>query len=323
MTKSFYMRDNKSAGLPFANALIHAGYERIENDTPESGLPHDLPGMRKADFFLLDHDWSYRKSTQWDASIKERPTFIYPHTPYSWFLWDGILPTQRVCCNFVVSEGAKEAMRLYGYKRPVEVIGFSNCEIQPFKPMDGTKLLFAPAHPVHDGKFPRPEGLQRVQRATHHIIKHLDYFESVTVRWHGKTLRDCGLEEFAGKPVNLENVDVYGMPTIREHALAAIARADLVVSESTFGYMAVASGKPTIFYGYDDRKIPDSREGLAKSYNRYKHIFHFPLSFEEMDIADILYIRKAPHPHIENWKLENIGKQFEAEKFVSILESYL
>jgi hypothetical protein len=300
--KKFFMRENKDQGNAFLCALMKAGYDRVHN-------------INDADFLFMDHDGEYVSGAGIRPLKTDKPVVVYPHTPYCWFLWDGILEPRPVVCNFVVSNGAKVAMQLYGYPYPVEVVGFSNCEVKPFRPSRGTKLLFAPAHPIHNGKFPQPEGLARVQRAAKKIVENMGHFESVTIRYHG-TLQACGLGIFQGTKAILQHINVYETPNIRDDALRAINEADLVVSESTFGYLSVASGKATLFYGYDDKKIPDSREGFVKNYHLYKHIFHFPLHFESMTINDILAIRDAPHPEIEKWKHLNIGENFDAGKFI-------
>jgi len=325
--KRFFMRDNKDQGEEFLAALLSAGYERIYEEAPESGYPKKTDKLYQADFLMMDSDYTYKASPEWEQylspeALQRHPMFIYGHTPYSWFLWDGILQPKPTLCNFVVSNGAKVAMQLYGYPYPVEVIGFPYTEVKPFQSTTGTKLLFAPAHPVHDGKFPQPDGLQRIRKAVHKIRQNLKYFESVTVRYHG-TLAGCGLDELQGSNVIFDNINVYNTKNIRDNALAAIAKADLVISESTFGYLSIATGKPTLFYGYDDTKMPNSREGWVKNYKLYKHIFHFPLCFENMSIHQILEIREHPNGLIEQWKRLNIGENFDAEKFIVLVGDYL
>ncbi len=312
--KRFYLRDNKDSGAAFASALLAAGYQRVEC-------------VEQADFALYDHDHYY------DRGMKPLnincPLFIYPHVPYSWFLWDGILEPQSVSCNFVVSNGAKVAMQLYGYPEAVEVIGAAGMEIKPFAPTSGTKLLFAPAHPIHDGRYPQREALVYIRATAEKIMKHLDYFESVTVR-HSNTLIDCGLEIFTqrltpqkNRKIIFEQFKPYATPNLRQEALSSIHRADLVVSNSTFGYLSVAEGKPTIFYGYDNKMIPYSREGYAKNYPLYKHIFHFPINFVDMSIEGIMAVRDEANSTVEQWKRLNIGESFCASEFVKKLENYL
>jgi len=304
------MRENKDAGDVFLSALLGSGYERVEN-------------MQDADFLFMDHDHEYVSRVGMEPIKTNKPIVVYPHVPYSWILWDGILKAQKVLCNFVVSGGAKEAMRLFGYRPRVEVVGSAGMEVKPFTPTSGKRLLFAPAHPIHDGKYPQAEGKTRVQRAAKNILANLYNFESVTVRY-SNTLEACGLEMFEGVKgrVILENVNVYNTPNIRADALRSIERADLVISNSTFGYLSVASGKPTIFYGYDNM-TPYSREGYVQSYELYKHIFDFPLHFETMELRDILNVCAATNPEVDNWKQLNIGENFCKDKFLNVMSEVL
>jgi hypothetical protein len=332
--KRFYFRENKDSGNDYLSALLGAGYERIADQNskaPESGYEKNCHILDRADFMVLDHDYTYKPTPEWERyftpeAMERRPVFIYPHVPYSWFIWDGIIEAKAVACNFVVSEGAKEAMQLFGYPRRVEVTGFPGMAVKAFSATQGTKLLFAPAHPVHDGKYPQREGFTRIRDAAEKIIRNIDKFESVTVRY-SNTLEACGLDAFKRvskrfqRKVIFEPVNVYTTSKIRQSALESIRRADLVISQSSFGYLAVAEGKPTVFYGYRN-VIPFSREGYVKNYPLYKHIFQYPLVFESMPIQDILDARKE-NSAVENWKRLNIGDNFCKEKFLSVIREYV
>lgn len=302
----YFYRPNKDSGNAFIQALNGAGYERIDN-------------INRANFLLMDHD-DIRYQPEYKNAIETKPLFVYPHTPYSWFIWDGILRPKKIACNFVVGNGAKEAMRLYGYPHRVESVGFAGVNVQEFQPTQGTKLLFAPAHPIHNGKYPTDLGFRRTQQAAQWVVQHLGEFESITVRWHGNTLEQAGLAIFNGlraKNLRMQKVDVYATPNIRQDALQAIDATDLVISQSTLGYLSVARGKPTIFYGYSDGVL-DSREGNAQHSDLYKHIWYYPLVLECMNIKEVLNAR-ASDESIRTWKQLNIGENFNADKFLSIV----
>lgn len=310
MSNTYFYRPNKDAGNAFVQALNNAGYRRTDN-------------INSADFLLMDHD-DIRYQPEYKNAMATKLIFIYPHVPYSWFIWDGILEAKSIACNFVVSDGAKEAMRLYGYPYRVESVGFAGMDVQSFQPTHGTKLLFAPAHPLNDGRYPTELGLQRTREAAKWIVRHLHYFESINIRWHGKSLQSVGLGEFEGiraSHVHFQNINVYHGSNIRQDALAAIGQADLVISQATFAYLAVASGKPTVFYGCD--WIPDTREGNAKHPELYKHIWAYPFVLEEMDIEKVLDMRTREMGALTNWKQLNLGSNFNAEKFLSIIREYV
>jgi len=313
--KKFYCRENKDAARVFIQTLAGAGYQQV--NSPDA-----------ADFLLMDHDYERESYARWrpyftPAARRKRPVFIYPHVPYSYFLWDAIVKPTGAACNFVVAEGGKEAMRLYGYPYRVEVVGFAGMDVQPFTPTNGTKLLFAPAHPIHNRQYPKPEGLAHARRAAEWIVQNLDAFERVTVRY-SHTLEESGLEAFKGMTgrVQFEPVDIYRTPDIRRDALRAIADADIIVSQSTFGYLSIAAGKPTVFYGYKDM-TPHSREGYVKQYEKYRHIFYYPLVLEDMSVDELLAARLTPDEHVENWKRLNVGENFNAAKFLNVIREYV
>ncbi|HEY6021077.1 MAG TPA: hypothetical protein VIY48_14565, partial [Candidatus Paceibacterota bacterium] len=104
-----------------------------------------------ADFLLHD---AIHEGPELDPALKSKKNFIFPHTPQSWFLWDGILEVKPTCCNFVYGEGAVRGMRAYGYPHRVEAVGFSRCDVHEFTPTSGTDLLIVPAHPVIGGGYP-------------------------------------------------------------------------------------------------------------------------------------------------------------------------
>jgi len=132
------------------------------------------------------------------------------------------------------------------------------------------------------------------------------------------------LEAFKGMTgrVQFEPVDIYRTPDIRRDALRAIADADIIVSQSTFGYLSIAAGKPTVFYGYKDM-TPHSREGYVKQYEKYRHIFYYPLVLEDMSVDELLAARLTPDEHVENWKRLNVGENFNAAKFLNVIREYV
>ena len=306
--KRFYCRRNKDAADDFIKALRAAGYLWVST-------------VEEADFLFMDHDWvGYDASDNYNRALRSKPMFIYPHTPYSYFLWDGVWKAEKVLVNFVVGQAAVESMRIYGYPYRVESIGFTGCPIEEFKPTLGTKLLFAPAHPLHDGKYATPDALDQIREVSHLIVSNLRRFERVTVR-HTHTLEMCGLDEFKGRRVQFECVDPYALADIRNDSIRAMRQNDIVISNATFLHMAVAIGMPALCYGCRD-SIANSREGNAAHYTQYKHLMHFPLTLEDMSIDEILDCRRARDGRIEEWKRLNIGEPFQRDNFLAVIKEY-
>ena len=304
MTKLFYCIRNKDSADDYVSALNKAGYSETRK-------------LDRADFLLFDVEHKGRLSLS-SKFREKKPSFIYPHTPYSFWLWDGVYQQTKVCCNFVVGETAKRGMELYGYSSRVEVVGFTGCQVREFHPTKGTTLLFAPPHLLGSGKYTNAAIHHSIRRAASVIVKNIKYFDKVIVShsWQGIKESECG--EFIGYDnVEFYPVNAYRTKGCRRHAVGQIARADLVVAQNTLSYLSVAVGMPTIMFGND------FRWDRIKNYHLYEDIYKFPLNLEKMTIDEILAVRERRNEDVERWKEMNIGTQFDAEKFISVIREYV
>ncbi len=297
--KTYYANRYRDSFLAFESALQHAGFFSV--DRPE-----------QADMLFLDHEWRLK--------VIDRPLFLYPHTPYAFWFWDGIIPpSPRTVCNFVVADGARLGMERYGYPYRVEVVGFSRCPVKPFQATKGRDLLFAPPHPFKDGKFPRPGDRAIHQAAMRFIAEHRSAFGRVVVRYasdfHTYGLESYGFDEFLRDDI----VFTCARELSVRDALQSMESFDLMISTATFGYLALASGKPTILYGYKGI-VPGGRQGDVKQYELYRDLFEFPCPLECLTIDEVLRTCQAPRPDVESWKALNIGHNFDVDKFISIVE---
>lgn len=303
--KIFYALKNKDAADEYVNALLAAGYEESEK-------------MNHADFILIDHEHSGNKRDAIEKFIKIRPAFIYPHVPYSWWAWDGNRSPLPVCCNFVTGQAAIQGMKSYGYPYRVEAVGFTGCPVREFTPSTGSRLLFAPPHLLGNGKYAWPQILDSVKKIAVFIVENIKAFDSVTVNYSYQGLEAGGLDCFEGvEGVSFEEINAYRTPNIRKSALRQIEKVDMVISTNTLAYLAVASGKPTIFF------MLDFLVDRVKNYHLYKSYYDFPLAVEGMTIEDILSTRLSPNPKVEEWKALNIGHFFDKEKFLEIIKEYV
>lgn len=308
--KTFYVMRNKDSADRYVTALLSAGYV----ETSKIG---------NADFLLIDHEHKGERFETIKTLVEKMPVFIYPHVPYAYWIWDGIYEPLKVSCNFVESEGAAMGMKSYRYPARVEVVGFTGCEVQSFKPTNGTNLLFAPAHLLSSGGYGYPtDGFyKKTQQIAEFLAYNINRFSSVIVRYSGD-LRQCGLGCFEGSGAVLQNIEPYKTPNIRQIALAEIDKADIVISCNTFGYLSIARGKPTLLYGYKDLP-PGSLCGVVKSYEKYKVHYDFPLYIEDMTVADILDMRLFECARISEWKRINIGTDFDADKFLEVVREFV
>ena len=113
----YFSNNYRDSFKVFEDALVSVGYSRTQK-------------MHRADLAFFDHEprSNPKKYKKFISCSKERPTFIYPHTPYSYLIWDGgIVADKNVCCNFVMGEVGKLCMESFGYPCRVEAIGFDLC----------------------------------------------------------------------------------------------------------------------------------------------------------------------------------------------------
>jgi hypothetical protein len=297
---AIYQRDAANA---YIQALLSAGFTQAS--------------FKDADFILCD-----KEPTDLDARDKfvkdvgDRKIFFFPHTPYAYWLWDGKLKPMPVSCNFVVGEGAKLGMKAYGYPNRVEVCGFPRCEVKPFAPTTGGNLLYAPPRLMGKGWWYHPGEKEAHLQVMRWIIENRRYFDKVTVNYSVSKELSC-VAEFERHDVNLVNIGDF--QRLGAHtAQNSFKGADLVIACKTFGYLAVASGIPAILYGYEEGETYRSDH-----YNLYKSHYEFPLKLHEMTIDEVLDVRKNQNLAVELWKQINIGKQFDANRFISVVKEYI
>jgi len=285
----FSVRKNKDSSQYFVNALILAGHQMVKRDP---------------DFILYDAVVKY------DDDLKKVPNFIYPHTPHTYWLWDGVYPQFPVSYNFVATQAQKQAMSLYGYPYPIEPVGFPRCSVFDFKPTQAKRLLFVPARPRKD------EGRQAYldTMAFRWVIENCDLFERVVV---------CHVGQFDGyfdQRIEFHKQNLKADPNPTENMLRYVDNADLILSVNTVAYLGVARGKPTVFYG--ESTTPETTSGKKPAnWKKYEHLMRFPLSLEDMSVSDVLKVCEDKNDRVEEWKMNNIGSNFDSDKFVSLVEN--
>lgn len=296
----FKMFSRQDKGLVFTQALEQSGYT----------LVHD---WRTADFILADHD---QRSDMKRMQRENKKLFIHPHSARSMILWDGILPTSPfVRCNFVFAPGHAKVMRLYGYTRPVEVIGWTYCPIKPFTPSPVIeKVLFAPIHP-NQGADARGQRLTQHDKGlntqTFEALQKLPI--KLTVRYFGK-LEDNGIPcvdgvEYVESDLTLKS----SLDTIQAH--------DIIVGHQTFAYLAIASGKPTVMFGEDT--APHAMHVQVRSWHRYRNLLMYPLDLLVGEPMGVLEQAARSDEPIQTWRKNFIGEPFDPNYFVTVLEKYL
>lgn len=301
MLKRFVFRNNKAAGNNILVSLFENGFQQVKH-------------LDDADFAFIDMERRGRRR-QMIVDFLEKPVFVYPHTPLAYFLWDAGQTPLPIKCNFVHGQAAKASMQAYGYPNRIETYGFSRCKVLDFAPTLGKKLLFVPARSNEKGRY----ASSAYQVATHEVwqriydLRHL--FESINVVYvYGYNPND-----WPGVIFNL--VDPRFHPSPDDALIEHIDRADIVVSCETVGCLAVARGKPTVFY---NTKAPPTAGNIsARNYELYRKHYQFPIDFEDLTTDDLFGLCKQKTQPVELWKDANIGGDFCPDKISSVISEYL
>ncbi len=305
--KYFIYRPHQGKERAYVDALQKAGYRPALNDRGRGTIKmvlFDMDGGRRTE--ILDR---YHK--------RGIPIFLYPHAARPQIIWDGIWEVwPHTRCNFVPGPGHAEVMRRYGYSLPIEVTGWTYCEMLPFKPVAKPKnILFGPIHPSASGWICKED--KEANQRTFKIL--LEYCHAtgakLTVR-HIQALERNGLQRVAGVTYVMGRPDL----TIRE-----IDASDLVIGHQTFAYLAVARGKPTLMMREDlpPHTVSHGQTVYAQSWEKYADIMAYPLDILAGDPSGVIQRACQGDPQAAAWQERFISVPFNPKKFVEKLESYL
>jgi|WetSurMetagenome_2_1015567.scaffolds.fasta_scaffold72279_2 hypothetical protein len=298
--RRFKLYERQDKGRKIREALQEAGYKETK-------------GWRSAHLILADHDM---RGELLQMYREHKKFFLYPHSVRSMIIWDGIIPpTSMPACNFVFAPGHKKVMELYGYKRPIEVMGWTYCPILPFEPIREIRnILFAPIHP---NASPDPSGRrlmdidQELNRRAFSRLHKLGI--PLTVRYSG-ALEHNGLSPYPDVEYQVADLTLAS-------SMLTIHNYDLIVGHQTFAYLAIASGKPTVMFGED--VPPHSMHVQVRSWEKYKHLLKFPLDLLVGNPGDVLTQAASSEDSILEWKYNFIGKSFSSSCFLETLERYM
>lgn len=304
--RSFFVFNHQNKADAFIRALTTRGWTLTRR--PD-----------EARFILADVDIPPRYKVLKEYHSRGAAIFLYPHAARPNLFWDfpGVEFSGFVAACFVAAEGHIDIMRAYGNPYDLHAVGWHLSPIQPFKPRTEVKrILFAPIHPNGNGFLSRMD-MDINQQTFRKLIALINEGVSLTVRYL-HDIRKNGLWRAGG-------VDyVEGKP---DQSYRQIDEADLVVSHQTFAYLAVARGTPTLMMGeWHAPRWGGSEEKLerARSWERYKHLLMYPLDILAEEGTEAL-IEKTIRSDctIADWRERLIGKPFNGEYFVAVLESYL
>jgi len=281
-------------------------------------LGHEIVYRPPADLLLLDQDslpYYQRIIDHFPGS----PIIVYPHGALSWACWDaGWKVNERTIGQLVIGEGAAEAIRAYGYPRPVKAIGWFYGECAPFAARPLESVLFAPIHALGNGEM-YPAAAVENGRIFERLLDAAVLSGLRIIVRHIGNLRACGLWRTPSASYVEGSADV------------AHARSDesVVVGFETFAYAAVARGQPTVMMG---QSIPYwTGHGLgeyrqAAHWNAYERYIRFPLDADEGDcyfLAETLKEACASDTNIRGWRAQFVVEPMTAGRLDTALKELM
>jgi hypothetical protein len=295
------VKDHLRESLRLAVALEHAG--------------HKLSMEGHADALLIDADapqFGYRQLIDYYKDMGAT-VLLYPHGGGNPMLaHDGLWePYERVDGNLVVAPGHAEVFRRMGYPTPTHVIGWSLCEMRPFRPStDVRNVLFGPTHPNNKGYLAKPERDRNAQ-----------IFEQLLKGPWRLTVRHIGTPEQNGLWA-AEGVEfVTGSFDL---AYAEIDATDVVVAgDGTFPALAIARGVPAVMYGQARAPVFGIRGEKAtglRNAERYLDYSRYPFDAEDGPLDEVVHAAARSEEPVLAWKRRFIGEPIDDDAFVALVE---
>lgn len=225
---------------------------------------------------------------------------LYPHGAAPNLTWDGAYESHpKVGLNLVTSEGHKEVMQRYGYPVPIEVIGWYLCEIEPWKPVRGKRVLYCPIHPIGGGLFSYEEDTLENARVFKELLG-MDLELCVRYR-HALIMNGLHKEE---------GVRYYSTQWYDD-----LENYDMVVANGTIAYVAIAMGIPTVMHKQETctRQPGDAvnNKVVASSVDKYWDYLKYPYGSEDLEASMQLAAEVEP----VEWKNRFIGEQMDGDWF--------
>jgi hypothetical protein len=157
----------------------------------------------------------------------------------------------------------------------------------------------------------RPEAYT-ANRSIFRELKRIERNEGVEVviRYIGK-LQEQGLKPYP------EFKFVEGA---RDGATREIDKADVVIAEGTFMYLAVARGKPTV--GINQHLPTRANKNYARytphTWDKYGHLFAYPINYQPGQLRKL--IEQAAGGEQSEWRADNIGEDMDSLAFAGMVE---
>lgn len=234
---------------------------------------------------------------------------MYPHGANVLFGFDGVHPVELPFVQLVHGEGHKRVMEQFGFPNPIEVVGWSYSETAPFRPPDDVRdVLLAPIHPYAIEEHTPAEIVADNRRVFDEFIR-LDC---------GKTVRYIGSPAANG----LTTPDGY-TPVAASLGLdhSDIDRADVVIADGTYAFLALARGKPTVMISDGDglTNRPDGTLARAANRDSYADFVRYPLVVGDAPLPELIERACAGSPEIDEWKRLFVGGPLDVRRLARTL----
>jgi hypothetical protein len=311
LKKTFFASNHRDSFCVMQSALEKEGYQRIRSAS-------------RAELVFLDHEarGNEKKWEFFDDLARVKPVFLFPHTPYTPWLWfDYIKPSTHVACNFAPSEAYASTMLANGYPCRVENVGFTRpLTVKPFSPTAGRHLAFALARLIGArGRWPDRYQYELMEDALKWIIKNRSAFERVTIFYTFDT-KKAHLSAYQGYGFEFVCVGEDG-PAVKaldtRHCLDQLRGVDLFIGCHTIGFVSISQGIPTILYGHGDEILNFLSPGFDHSFIK------FPLQLQSTTPDQALDLCRHSNPAVEAWKQGNIGSSFDERRFLEIIHEFV
>jgi hypothetical protein len=154
------------------------------------------------------------------------------------------------------------------------------------------------------------------------VLEKRDIFGKIELCWYEKDIDKDVLQDIRKKGVIITQTNPHHDKDPLQHMMKRMERSDLVLACGTAGCVSVAIGRPTVFFSEQGKpSSPPNKTALHSEL--YLDRLRFPLLAENMTVDEMLAVRMTPDPRAEKWKLDNIGGQFDAEKFIAIVREFI
>jgi hypothetical protein len=297
---SFTVKDHNGKAMQLAVALHQAG--------------HQLVTEGPAELLLIDLDpplFGYREMIDAHKAMGAK-VLLYPHGAAPALEYDGLYePYEAVDGRLVIGSGHSEFLRRIDYPAPAPAIGWSLCDLLPFRPRrDVRSVLFAPLHPSGYGTI--ADEYRQANAETYARL--LEGPWDLTVR-HLGTLEQNGLWHADG---------VSFVQGAMDNGHSEIDAADVVVAgEGTFPSLAIARGVPTVIYAQTlpaTYGVPGEQSVPLRRAERYRDYVRFPFDVADGPLDEVIHAAARSEAPIADWKRRFIGAPFDAQRFVALME---